>query len=230
MSIESWNAWRKKRASSVTSAQGNLALIQTTWLNEGETFESKNALLDQPETVIATDLERKEFDGKVVGHGYRLWDSQSPAIKSFKEISAFSFNPEWVIEGTFKELASAKPVSYEFIRDNGGTRDLAVPGEITATIKGVEFHLHAFDDDGKLLLVFADKTNGTQTYSSGRFLFVEKVPGTNKVIIDFNRAFVPPCGFSIHYNCPLPPKENRFDFEVTAGEKNAEFRDGYSIY
>ncbi|OIQ63191.1 hypothetical protein GALL_552690 [mine drainage metagenome] len=109
-------------------------------------------------------------------------------------------------------------------------RDLAVPGEIKVTIDGEEYTLDAFDDDGTLLLVFADTTNGSETYPSGRFLFVDRIAGTDRVNLDFNRAFIPPCGFSIHYNCPLPPPQNRLRLPVRAGEKNPVFRDGYQIY
>ncbi len=76
--------------------------------------------------------------------------------------------------------------------------------------------------------MFGDPTNGrtddTGTYGAGRFLFVQRSDGgalgePGSVILDFNRAFVPPCGFSGEYNCPLPPAQNRFAEPVTAGEK-----------
>lgn len=53
-------------------------------------------------------------------------------------------------------------------------------------------------------------------------------PGT--VTLDFNRAFVPPCGFSAQYNCPLPPAQNRFAEPVIAGEKQVRFTGGFDIY
>jgi uncharacterized protein (DUF1684 family) len=41
---------------------------------------------------------------------------------------------------------------------------------------------------------------------------------------------VPPCGFSIEYNCPLPPAQNRFSEDVTAGERLVVFSDGYELH
>jgi uncharacterized protein (DUF1684 family) len=38
------------------------------------------------------------------------------------------------------------------------------------------------------------------------------------ITLDFNRAFTPPCGFSAHAICPLPPRQNILPFAVTAGE------------
>jgi uncharacterized protein (DUF1684 family) len=50
------------------------------------------------------------------------------------------------------------------------------------------------------------------------------------VSLDFNRAFVPPCGFSVQYNCPLPPAQNRFGVAIEAGERQVVFSDGFDIY
>ena len=38
------------------------------------------------------------------------------------------------------------------------------------------------------------------------------------VVLDFNQAYNPPCAFTPHAACPLPPAENVLDLGVTAGE------------
>lgn len=228
--FQEWQAWVEDRHKAVTAAQGNLALVQTTWLNDGETFSKEDVLSNQPSSVALTDLEKKNFYGVVEARGYRLWDSASPSIQNFSHIETYEFNPDFIFEGVYETYERNMPVAFEYIRDNGGTRDLAVPGLATVTIGGEQYKLHAFDDGGSLLLVFADHTNGQETYESGRFLFLKRVEGSNKVIIDFNRAFVPPCGFSISYNCPLPPRENRIALDITAGERLPIFKNNHSIY
>jgi uncharacterized protein (DUF1684 family) len=40
-----------------------------------------------------------------------------------------------------------------------------------------------------------------------------------KVVLDFNRAYNPPCAVTAYATCPLAPKENRFPVAVSAGEK-----------
>ena len=40
------------------------------------------------------------------------------------------------------------------------------------------------------------------------------------VVVDFNRAYLPPCAFSDFYVCPLPPAGNRLSTPIRAGEKN----------
>lgn len=222
-SRESWENWRNGRLTSLTSASGNLALIQTTWFEDDERFEPTQILADQPDSVIATELIRRDFDGTVIEKGYRLWDSESPAINNFRGIDSYDFDPSWLIKGRFTAFPTKVAIPFEYLRDNGGTRDLAVPGEIQTVVGGESYRLNAFDDDGQLLLVFGDFTNKEETYASGRFLFVDRQPGNDELILDFNRAFVPPCGFSNHYNCPMPPAQNRLHLAVRAGEKNPIF-------
>lgn len=184
----------------------------------------------QPGTVTVTKLDRRDFDGNIIARGIRLWDSDSEAIRSFETIDVYPFDPAWAFEATFTPHPESRAVPFEYVRETPGLRNLAVPGEIKVSIGSVEYTLDAFDDDGTLLLVFADPTNGSETYPAGRFLIVHKEERTNRVIIDFNRAYVPPCGFSIAYNCPLPPPQNRLKVPVHAGEKMPLFRNNYEIH
>ncbi|TQS39808.1 DUF1684 domain-containing protein [Cryptosporangium phraense] len=212
-----WDEWRAARLASVTAPNGNLALVETCWLSDGE---------DGPpvDGKTVTALERRNIVTGAVERGIRRWDAESPAIRSFATIDVFDYDPALVLEGTLEVGAEPKLVAFEHLRDNGRTRDLAVPGGIHLTYDGADHVLDAFDDDGTLLLVFGDATNGVDTYDAGRFLFVERQPGTDRVVLDFNRSFVPPCGFSPEYNCPMPPRQNRFPGRIEAGEKRPVFR------
>ncbi|AGW42200.1 hypothetical protein O159_22290 [Leifsonia xyli subsp. cynodontis DSM 46306] len=214
----------------VAGPTGNLALIETRWLPEGDTTTAQEALAGHPATVTATAVGRGNLDTGAPERGIRLWDAASPAIRAFDTIDAFPFDPAWVVEATFTPVAGEHTVPFEHIRDNGLTRDKVVPGDISFSRDGVDYTLSAFDDEGTLLLVFGDPTNGAEddggTYASGRFLFVTR--HGDRAVLDFNRAFVPPCGFSDQFNCPLPPRSNRFAFPVTAGEKRVVFREGFA--
>ncbi|AJE45815.1 DUF1684 domain-containing protein [Celeribacter indicus] len=66
--------------------------------------------------------------------------------------------------------------------------------------------------------VFRDLTSLDETYPKARFVFGEEVSG-DRVVIDFNRAINPPCAFTPHAVCPLPPRENLLPLRVEAGEK-----------
>lgn len=227
---QEWNTWRDSRLAKVKSPLGNLALVETRWSRDLEADSLNSPLIDQPGTVQLTRIEQKNFDGELIATGIRLWDANSPAIQAFQGIEVFPFDPQWIIKAKFVPHAQVQPVPHEFIRDNGGSRDLAVPGEIQIEIDGVDYSLNAFDDEGTLILVFADQTNGSESYAAGRFLFVHPEAGSGEVTLNFNHAFVPPCGFSIHYNCPLPPPQNRIKTAIRAGEKNPIFGEGYEAH
>lgn len=152
-------------------------------------------------------------------YALRVWDANSEAIQEFGSIDSFDYNPEWVIQASFTPVEGGLTVGFEHLKDDGKTRDMVIPGEIRFEKDGVEYNLAAFKAGRALQLVFADSTNGDTTYSVGRFLFVAPHPdGT--VTLDFNLAVLPPCAFSYNFNCPMPPKQNRFGVAIEAGEKN----------
>ncbi|WP_136054544.1 DUF1684 domain-containing protein [Microbacterium sp. K24] len=225
---EDHTTWQAERRASVTSATGNLALIETRWTGERPDLEGEQRTAS--DTVTVTPIHRTNIETGAAEHGLRRWDADAPAIRAFDRIDTYDYDPAWVLEGHFTPVSGDRRVPFEHIRDNGGSRELVVPGDIRFDLDGREYTLAAFDDGGILLLVFGDETNGSETYGSGRFLFVELRDDEGTVVLDFNRAFVPPCGFSAQYNCPLPPASNRFPLPIRAGEKNVVFRDGFDIY
>ncbi len=162
-------------------------------------------------------------------YALRVWDSQSEGIQNFGGIDSYDYAPEWVITGTFREIEGGTVVGFEHLKDDGKTRGEVVPGEIRFTHDGVDYDIAAFKSGRALQLVFADATNGDDTYSVGRFLFLAPNPdGT--ITLDFNTSILPPCAFSYAFNCPLPPKQNRFPFRVEAGEKNVLAADGSLLH
>lgn len=229
VSYSEWEQWRAQRLSSVVAPTGNLALIETRWHEDDQEISLDDVLAGLPESVIATRTLQRNFSGEVIARGIRLWDAKSPAIRSFETTEVYPFDPHWIIEATYIQHPESVPVAFEHIRDNGGTRELVVPGEIAMSLDGVDYVLNAFDDGDKLLLVFADPTNGNETYGSGRFLFVYPNQDSSQITLNFNHAFVPPCGFSSHYNCPMPPPQNRLHIPVRAGERNPVFRNGFKV-
>lgn len=94
------------------------------------------------------------------------------------------------------------------------------PGYVVFRLLGHEQRLYAFREQPNarvLLLVFRDLTTGKETYEGGRFLDIE--PQNEEVVLDFNKAYNPPCAFTPFVSCPLPPKQNRLPVRIEAGEK-----------
>lgn len=149
----------------------------------------------------------------------RVWDPQSDEMTRFSHIDVFDYDPEWVCQATWREIPGGSLVGFEHLKDEGSAKDEVVPGDIIFEHDGNTYTLSAFKAGNALQLVFADATNGDSTYSVGRFLFCAPNPdGT--ITLNFNYAILPPCAFSYHFNCPLPPAQNRFPFAIPAGEKN----------
>ena len=79
-------------------------------------------------------------------------------------------------------------------------------------------------DDGfedYLFLPFTDLTNGEETYGGGRYIDL-RIPNSDTIIIDFNRAYNPYCAYNKKYSCPLVPSVNSLDTKVMAGVKAFE--------
>ena len=71
-----------------------------------------------------------------------------------------------------------------------------------------------------VFVVFGDQTNGNTTHAGGRFLEAELVGDGRAVILDFNRAYNPPCAFTDFATCPLPVPDNLLPLRLEAGERS----------
>jgi uncharacterized protein (DUF1684 family) len=218
---------------------GESGLLLTAAASDGISVDG--VLVDGTAVVMGKDAETPseiDFGGQVTGfviasaegtYALRVWDPKSEGIREFGSIGVFDYNPEWVISAKFTENPDGTTIGFEHLKDDGKTRDMPVPGEITFTKDGVDYNLAAFKSGRTLQLVFSDATSGDTTYSVGRFLFVApKADGT--IELDFNRAILPPCAFSYAFNCPMPPKQNRFTVPILAGETNVLKKDGSLLH
>jgi hypothetical protein len=87
-------------------------------------------------------------------------------------------------------------------------------------INGQELKLTAVGGNAAngLFFVFNDATAQNDTYPGGRFLETGPIVDGH-VVLDFNRAYNPPCAVTPYATCPLAPKENRLAVAIPAGEK-----------
>ena len=70
---------------------------------------------------------------------------------------------------------------------------------------------------GRLQLIFRDASVGRETYGT-RFAYAEPT-GDGRYVIDFNRAYNPPCAYNPYTTCPTPPAQNILKVPIRAGEK-----------
>lgn len=237
----SHDAWIDSRREAVTAPLGALSLVLTHWSPAGAPpVDDATAREGQPEDAILTRLQRSDIDTGQTQEGYRIWRQDSPAQQAFEEIEYYEHDPAWIIEGRFELVDEERVVPFEHIKDEGASRALPVSGDLVFEHEGIEYRFAAFDTvyggTAKLHLVFGDRTNGVESYGAGRFLFLDH-PATEGLVagdsipitIDFNRAVVPPCGFSNQMNCPLPPLQNRLPFPLRAGEKRVRYAEGFAL-
>lgn len=236
------DAWIESRREKVTGPEGPLSLVLTHWSPAGSAPVDEAVARDgHPADARFTRLQRTDIDSGATQEGYRIWRQDSPAQLAFEAIEYYDFDPSWIIPGRFELVDEARVVPFEHIKDDGATRGLPVSGDLVFEVEGTEYRLNAFDTSyggtSQLQLVFGDRTNGAESYGAGRFLFLDR-PGSDRdlapgdsipITIDFNRAIVPPCGFSNQMNCPLPPLQNRLPFALRAGEKRVRYAEGFSL-
>ena len=96
-----------------------------------------------------------------------------------------------------------------------------LPGALAFEREGRGHRLEAFMEEGEtdLFIVFGDLTNRSETYPGGRYLYARPPDEAGRVVVDFNRAYNPPCVFTPFATCALPLPENRLPIRVEAGEK-----------
>lgn len=151
-------------------------------------------------------------------YGIRFRDLESDLVKNFKGIDRFPLDERWKISASFEEYNPPKKL---FVPNVLGqiTEELS-PGAVVFEKDGKSYTVDAIDSEDKLFLIIADETSGEETYGGGRFMYVDKPDSTEKIVLDFNKAFNPPCVFTKYATCPLPPKENYLKLKIEAGEKN----------
>jgi len=150
--------------------------------------------------------------------GVRVKDSQSEARRTFRGLDSFPIDPAWRIEARFEPYDPPKSISVPNVL--GQDSDEKSPGAIVFEHAGRTYRLDPVLERGETdyFVIFGDRTNGTETYGAGRFLYV-KPPVGGKTVIDFNKAYNPPCVFTEYATCPLPPPQNKLPIRIEAGER-----------
>ena len=150
-------------------------------------------------------------------YGVRLKDSDHPRLKKLDKIETFTVDSQWRIEAKLDKFESPKTIDIPTVL--GTIEKQMSPGILVFKINQKTYRLYPLGDEGDLFVIFGDQTNGNETYGGGRFLLVKKPDSNGLTLIDFNKAYNPPCVFSPYATCPLPPQENILPVQVTAGEK-----------
>ena len=150
----------------------------------------------------------------------RLKDSQSPTLLAFDGIEMFDLNPEWRFVADFERYDPPRMIAVPNIL--GTVSDQPSPGAVVFRVNGKKIRLDVTTERGNpnYFIAFADSTNGFDTYGGGRFVWVDAEDEDGRTVLDFNRSYNPPCVFTDFATCPLPPRQNRLQLVIQAGEKD----------
>lgn len=152
-------------------------------------------------------------------YGLRVRDALAPTRTRFAGLDYFDTAPAFRFDARFEAHPPGQTI--KIVNVMGLEEAMANPGVVVFQKDGVEYRLEAVDEgDGRLFLIFADRTSGHESYPAARFLYADK-PAANggTTVVDFNRAYNPPCAFTEFSTCPMPPPSNRLDLRIEAGEK-----------
>lgn len=152
----------------------------------------------------------------------RVADPHSPNLQAFHGLKFYPVDAHYRIEA--KWVPYTTPHTLRMGTVTGDVLELPCPGYAEFTLNGITVRLEPYESvHESLAFLFRDGTGLNATYGAGRELEVNRpsngLKASGTVILDFNRAFNPPCAYTEYGTCPLAPAQNRFRAEIPAGEK-----------
>ena len=147
----------------------------------------------------------------------RMLDSNSAILREFAGLDWYPVDAGYRVRGRFVPHAEPQEVRIQNIL--GDVETLTSSGTVRLSIRGAEVEMLPVDAGDQLWFIFRDLTSEDETYPAARFLYAD-APEDGWTVVDFNKAYNPPCAFNPHTTCPLPPRANRLPVRVEAGERD----------
>jgi uncharacterized protein (DUF1684 family) len=213
-----------KRMGTIYSTNGKLEVAVmpgVTVTHDGQPVEKMRIESDRGRDP--TVLESGTFTFYVIDRGgelyLRLKDTESALRAEFDGVERYPVDPKWRIEAHFEPYTPPKQIQIPNVLGYEITEQC--PGAIVFEVAGETYRLEpTLSGSGEeLFVVFGDETSGLETYGGGRFVYTPLPEEDGTLVIDFNKAYNPPCAFTPYSTCPLPHEENVLSLRVEAGEK-----------
>ncbi len=238
--------WLKDGATTLGSAAGNdivlpasaparVGVIQFAGGQASVRIEPGVKVLSEGKAVTAMDLRSDTASGGpdelVLGplsmqvierggrYGIRLKDNDSPRRKAFTGTQWYPVRESYRV--TARYVPNTTPKTIPIANVLGQEDQQPSPGSVFFTIGGQDVRLDPILEEAdakELFFIFKDATSGRDTYPAGRYLYTD-LPKDGALVLDFNKAYSPPCAFTAYATCPLPPPQNRLKVRIEAGEK-----------
>lgn len=189
-------------------------------LHQGKPIKEIVMIDDQKKDMTVLEIGTIKFNLIIRDtlYGIRFRDLNSDLVNNFKGIERFPIDESWKIKARFEPYNPPKEIEVPNVL--GQISKEKSPGAVVFERDGKSFRIDAVDEGGeRLFLIIADETSGEETYGGGRFMYVNKPDSSGTIILDFNKAYNPPCVFTKYATCPLPPAQNYLKLRIEAGEK-----------
>lgn len=164
-------------------------------------------------------------DRGVWKHALRIKDTASVARMAAAPFKYFPTDIKWRIQAKF--VPSPKPDSLNIISVLGTETRMSHEGDVHFAVDGTKYQLAIIrepEDHGKdLFLMFTDSTSRKESYPATRYLWVSPPDSLGRTVLDFNKAYNPPCAFTKFATCPFPPKGNHVPIRIEGGEWNPHY-------
>ncbi|KQM81483.1 DUF1684 domain-containing protein [Agromyces sp. Leaf222] len=239
------DAWNDARDHAVWSGFGLATLAATNWLGAepGEVDGLPGRWHAEGGRVIGTDISGEgrvvlapdeefglegvllrgfERDGSLA---LRVYDRAAPARRGISGIERHPYDPSLRVVGRFEADGGLRS---ETVSVDDHRADAEFAGRVHLELDGRPLALDVArtDDtraaDGRieegLFAAFSDGTGRQEGYPF-RFLRMPAPAADATLVVDLNRAYLPPCAFSDHYVCVLPTPQNRWTIDVRGGER-----------
>jgi uncharacterized protein (DUF1684 family) len=236
--------WQAKRAERLKAPDGWLSLVGLQWLTPGENAvegfgkfvlnggkvtyvpasggaptELRDDTDNAGPTIIQQGTKRINVIKRNEKIGLRIKDENSPARTHFLGLDYFPIDPKWRVVAHFEPYNP--PHKVPIVNVLGMTSDETSPGQLAFTVDGQTYRIQPILEQGESdwFIIFKDATSGHETYGAARYVYAQPAGADGTTVIDFNKAYNPPCTFTPFATCPLPPPQNRLPFRIEAGEK-----------
>ncbi|MGH9747449.1 MAG: DUF1684 domain-containing protein [Candidatus Acidiferrales bacterium] len=186
---------------------------------DGNPVETVELVPDSPKGQLALGDFTLAVHASGSRYAIRLRDRNCRLRHEFTGLKWFPIDESYRLTARFTPYDPPKIVEAQNLA--GDTVKLTSPGYVTFSLGGSEYRLEAALDDphkANLFFVFRDLTSRSETYPAARFLDTD-APNAGTVVLDFNKAYNPPCAYNPYTTCPLPPAANRLRTRIEAGEK-----------
>lgn len=150
--------------------------------------------------------------------GIRLYNSYNPEVDEFTGFPRYETDLNYFVNARL--VTYDVPQTVRIINILGQEEELPSPGTLEFEIKGEKHSLITLEGSTRMFVILGDLTNRTETYQAGRYMYIDYPDaGSDLTVIDFNKAYNPPCSYSAYTTCQLPPPQNMLSVEIPAGEK-----------